>query len=285
LELDVASADHPVLIVGGDGLIGRALHETYRAAGVPCLATSRRAEQHPQLDLASSPETWELAERYSVAFLCAGRTKLADCETHAAETALINVTRTTELARKLWERGAFVIFLSTNLVFAGNKAFPAVDDGPNPTTAYGRQKGEAEKILRELGERVAIVRLTKVVHPAMPLLLDWAAALRRREVIHPYSDMVFSPIPLEYVAGALRSIASRQTREIIHLSAETDVSYASLAASLAERLDVSTDLVQPQAAPAPASRFGTLRMRAEDAALLKPPPAAETIRELLASLT
>lgn len=281
----MASADHPILIVGGDGLIGRALHESHRAAGVSCLATSRRAGQHPRLDLAAAPETWELADNYSTVFLCAGRTRLADCEANPAETALINVTRTNELARKLHDRGAFVVFLSTNLVFDGSKDFPAVDDAPNPTTAYGHQKAEAEKILRELGERVAIVRLTKVVHPAMPLLLDWAAALRRREVIHPYFDMVFSPIPLEYVAGALRSIASRPTGDIIHLSAESDISYASLAASLAEHLDVSCDLVQPQLASAPPPRFGTLRMKPEDVDRLQPPAAAETIRELLASLT
>jgi len=280
----VASADHPVLIVGGDSLIGRALHESYRAAGIPCVATSRRAGQLPQLDLAASPETWELANSYSAAFLCAGRTKLADCEAHPVETELINVTRTTELARKLSARGAFLVFLSTNLVFDGNKAFPTVEDAPNPATIYGRQKAEAEKILRELGEGVALVRLTKVVHAAMPLLLDWAAALRRQEVVRPYSDMVFSPVPLDYVAGALRSILSRRTGGIIHLSAETDISYASLATSLAEHLDVSPDLVQPQLAPIPAPRFGTLRMKPEDAAMLKPPPATETIRELLASL-
>lgn len=280
----MASADHPVLIVGGDGLIGRALHESYRAAGVPCLATSRRAGQHPRLDLAALPETWELADSYSAAFLCAGRTKLADCEAYPAETALINVTRTIELARKLGERGAFIVFLSTNLVFDGNKAFPTVDDAPNPTTAYGRQKAEAEKFLRELGERVTIVRLTKVVHPAMSLLLDWAGALRRREVIHPYSDMIFSPIPLEYVVRALQSIASRRTEGIIHLSAGMDISYASLAHSLATRLNVSPDVIQPQLAPAPTPRFGTLRLRSEDAALLKPPAAAETIRELLSTV-
>ena len=280
----MASADHPILIVGGDSLIGRALHESYRAAGAPCLATSRRAGQQPQLDLAAPPETWELAESYSAAFLCAGRTKLADCEAHPAEAALINVTRTTELARRLSERGAFIVFLSTNLVFDGSKAFPSVDDAPNPMTAYGHQKAEAEKILREFGDRVAIVRLTKVVHRAMPLLSDWAVALRRREVIRPYSDMVFSPIPLEYVVRALGSIAARRTGGIIHLSAETDVSYASLAASLAEQLNVTSDLVQPQLAPAAMPRFGTLLMRPEDAALLKPPPASETIRELLSSL-
>jgi dTDP-4-dehydrorhamnose reductase len=284
LELDVASADHPVLIVGGDSLIGRALRETYRAAGLPYLATSRHGGQHPRLDLAASPETWESADNYSAAFLCAGRTKLADCEANPAETALINVTRTIELARKLYDRGAFVVFLSTNLLFDGSKPFSTVDDAPNPTTTYGRQKAKAEKILRELGDRVAIVRLTKVVHPGMPLLLDWAAALRRGEVIHPYSDMVFSPIPLEYVAGALRSIAAQRKGGIIHLSAETDISYSSLATSLAQHLDVAPDLVQPQLAPAPTPRFGTLRMRPEDAAMLKPPPAAETIRELLSSL-
>jgi dTDP-4-dehydrorhamnose reductase len=131
---------------------------------------------------------------------------------------------------------------------------------------------------------VAIVRLTKVVHPAMPLLLNWATALRRGEVIRPYSNMVFSPLPLRYVSRALQSIASRETGGVIHLSAEADITYASVASSLAEHLDAAPDLVQPQLAPARPPRFGTLRMRPEDVALLKPPAVAETIRELLSSL-
>ena len=98
-------------------------------------------------------------------------------------------------------------------------------DVPNPATTYGRQKVQAEELLGQIGN-AAIVRLTKVVHAAMPLVLEWSAALRRREVIRPYSDMVFNPLPLDFVAGALQKIASRATRSIIHLSATTDVSYA-----------------------------------------------------------
>jgi dTDP-4-dehydrorhamnose reductase len=283
--LDVGRAEHCVLVVGGDGLIGRALRDRYFQAGIPWVTTSRRPGHHPQLDLGASADEWELPENCSIAFLCAGRTRLADCEAHPAETTFVNVHQTIELARRLCHRGAFVVFLSTSLVFDGSKPFASVDDVPNPTTAYGGQKAQAEELLGQIGTRHAIVRLTKVAHPAMPLVLEWKAALRRGEIIHPYSDMVFNPLPLDFVAGALQKVASRPTRSIIHLSATTDVTYASFARSLAAHLNVSPRLVQPRPAPSPPPPFASLKMRPEDLPFMTPPSTADTISGLLRAIS
>ena len=193
------------------------------------------------------------------------------------------MTRTVELARQLWDRGAFVVFLSTNLVFDGTSAFPKVDDPPNPTTAYGRQKAEAEDALRKFGAPLAIVRLTKVVHPSMPLLVKWAASLRRREPIAAFIDMVFSPIPLRFVAAAIQLVAQRRAPGIFHISAEKDLDYHMLAESLAESVAAPRELVVPSRAPATPPRHATLRMRDEDVRLMNPPAAAETIRQLVSA--
>jgi dTDP-4-dehydrorhamnose reductase len=277
----VVSADDPVLVVGADSLVGSALRQRFLQDHLHCLSTSRRREAEFRLDLNAAPEEWELPDRFSVAFLCAARTNIIECERSPAETRFINVTRTVELARRLRDRGSFVIFLSTNLVFDGSRPFPKVDDTPTPTTAYGRQKVEAEEALRRWAKSLAIVRFTKVVHPAMPLIIEWAASLRRGEPIQPYREKVFSPIPLTSVVNALQLIAKRREPGIVHISAERDITYYTLAHSLARHLHAPLDLIQPCYAPADSPPFATLQMREEDTYLMTPPAAMETIRELV----
>jgi dTDP-4-dehydrorhamnose reductase len=149
---------------------------------------------------------------------------------------------------------------------------------------YGQQKAQTERLLlSERKEQLAIVRLTKVIHPAMPLLQNWATALHRGETIHPYFDMTFSPLPLDFVVRALHSIAARRQGGVIHLSAESDLSYATLAKSMAAHLRVRPELVQPRPSPGNPPRFSTLAMRPEDLDLARPPLAAEALRQVLSS--
>src|SRR5690606_26325829 len=116
------------------------------------------------LDLADDPPRWRLPEDVAVAFLCAAVTALRSCEADPAGTARANVEHTARLASMLVGRGAFVVFLSSNLVFDGSEPRRRADAPTCPATEYGRQKAAAEGALLAMGG-VSIVRLTKVVGP------------------------------------------------------------------------------------------------------------------------
>ncbi len=237
------------LVVGGDGMIGRALTARAGRDGRTVLATTRRRKEagpsRPYLELAQDPASWTLPEPVSVAFLLAAASNQASCCADPAVSRRINVDRTVALARRLAGQGAFVVFTSTNLVFDGEKAGYPTGASPSPTSEYGRQKAEAEQHLLALGPAVAVVRLTKVLSADMPLIGGWIEKLGNGEPIEAFTDLICAPMPAGYVAEALALIGAAGRGGLFHLSGADEVSYADLARSLARRLGADGDLVRP----------------------------------------
>jgi dTDP-4-dehydrorhamnose reductase len=270
------------LVIGADGQIGRAILAALAAHGETALGTVLQgpaAAGHCVLDLASDPQDWPLPRRVSTAYLCAAVTSLDACRRDPEGTALVNVQRTVAMARRLVERGAFVVFLSSNQVYDGAVPFRRQSDPPCPRTEYGRQKAEAERQLLALGSSAAVVRLTKVLTPAAPLLAAWRRALRAGEIIHPFSDMVMAPLSLPFTVAALEKVAAARKPGIYQLSADRDVSYAEAARRLAAGLPAAAALVEPiesrqAGVPAEAvSPHTTLDMTRAQSELGLPPPS------------
>ena len=283
------AAEGAYLVVGSDGLIGAALKRKLLAGGRTVLGTTRQPELIEknilQLDLAGNMDEWTVPAGISSAFLCAAVTTLKQCEADPVGSGLINVRNMARLAEKLAKSGAFVVFLSTSAVFDGSLAFAASDAPLLPTTEYGRQKVEVERLLLALGEHTAIVRPTKVVAPGMPLLVQWRAALERGEPIRPFSDLLMSPIPLDFAVEALIRIADSRRSGIYQLSGAADVSYAEFAAAWMKRLGFPAHLLQacPAGPGVCKTGFSTLDMSAVTQQFgLKPPSLEQTVDSLYA---
>lgn len=234
-----------VLVVGADGLVGGELFRRFNECG-QTVGTSRRAGSNfLRLDLAEPGPGWQLPGQVSTAFLCAAVSSLQHCRENPAASRQVNVTNTVALAEQLVACGTRVVFLSTGLVFDGTQPFWRESDAVNPRCEYGRQKAEAERALLALGERVAVVRLAKVVAPGLLLFRRWAEELRAGRSICPFSDYVMSPVTLDFVAQAMGQLAARWIPGVMHVGSDAEVSYADAAARLAARLGANADLVQP----------------------------------------
>ena len=245
--------DEVSLVIGADGQIGRALWTELKARGARVIGTSRRVNAATNasesagllyLDLVDDPNTWQLPPTVDVAYLCAAVTSQAECRAASAQSALINVERTRALTRQLIESGARVVFLSTNLVFDGSAPFCRATDPVSPRTEYGRQKVEVERRLLDLDDRVAILRLTKVLGPSNQLLSKWRSALVSKESIQAFSDMVMAPLAMPRVVEALLKLATTEQSGVFQLSADRDIPYAEAALYLADRWGADPRLVE-----------------------------------------
>jgi dTDP-4-dehydrorhamnose reductase len=269
------------LVVGGGSVVGRAVAALWRQRGFEVFETSRTPIAGvPRLALDEPEEAWPPLPAVEVALLCAAETSLARCRQAPAATARVNVAAPLALARRLAWQGAFVVFLSTSLVFDGRRPRPGPADAPRPGCEYGRQKAEAERELLRAGLGAAILRMTKILSPELALLRSWAAALRARRPIAPFSDYGLSPLALSDVSGAVCSLADRRTAGLHHLSGDEDLTWAEVAFRLARGLGIDAGLVRPQ--PAPASdlecvpRYGSLECSATLALLGIPAPSSRT---------
>ncbi len=234
-----------VVVVGADGLIGRCLAERLRAEGRQVVRTVLRPEPNAEvLDLSQDVSAWTPPGPVAVAYLCAAATSLAYCRSHVNEARTINVRGTLTLAHTLCQRGALVVFPSSNLVFDGSVPFQRADAATCPRTEYGRQKAEVESQLLDL-PNVCVVRFTKVLGPGSPPLAQWADALRHGRPIHPFADMVMAPLPLGFAVEALCAVGRARSKGVIQVSGPRDVTYEEAARHVAGRLYAAAELVQP----------------------------------------
>ena len=283
-----------ILIVGSDSAIGSTLMVQLQRDGDHVVGTTRRRdsldESHVYLDLSSDIQGWHLPATVAVAVVCAGITRMEDCRRDPVSTSRVNVHGVSALVEKLVEDGAFVIFLSTNQVFDGSVPYRPPDDPTCPITEYGRQKAQAERQISPWGDAACIVRLTKVLTPADPLIRQWSHALVKGEAIHPFSDVCMAPMPLGYTRTMLQQAIRLRIPGIVQASGSHDITYAEAAHIGVESLGVDPTLVQPvvaaesdfQGEPLPAhTTLNADRLKYE--IHIEPPDTRRTIEMAFAS--
>lgn len=236
------SSTRRALVVGADGLVGRTLSEHLRAHAIEVTETTRRNDtigpQRVILDLGQSIARWEPPQTVETAYICAAATQIKYCEDNVEETIKINVSNMLELVKKLISKNTFTLCLSTSRACQ-------IPGRPLPPDQYTQQKIAAERALLALGDRVAIVRLTKVFAADTPMVKQWQDSLARGQVIHPFSDMTIAPLSAEFVAQALQRIGDLKMSGVTNLSASRAISYADLTHHIARKIGASEDLVQP----------------------------------------
>ncbi|MFN8535723.1 MAG: sugar nucleotide-binding protein [Dehalococcoidia bacterium] len=200
------------LVIGADGLIGGTLVDHLRERGVDVACTSFLPHPGcPHLDLAGGLAGWT-PPVVDVAFLCAAVTSLAACAADPAGSAAINVIGTLSAATALLEAGAFVVFLSSNLVLDGSLPLASAQTTRSPKTEYGRQKAAVEAALlgSPSADRVGVMRFTKVLGDRWGLVEGWAADLMAGKPIHPFTGMVVAPVALGRAIDALVEVGMRR---------------------------------------------------------------------------
>jgi dTDP-4-dehydrorhamnose reductase len=203
------------------------------------------------LDLAAPLRDFEPPRGTTAACIFVAVARLDACAADPDGSAHINVTQTLALAERLLERGIHVLFLSTNQVFDGSVPHVRADAPPSPVSEYGRQKACTEAALLrhvEAGAPVAILRLSRVVPPDIPLLHGWKDALAAGRPIEAFSDMKVAPVPTAWVACAVDRILRERTRGMFQLTGPRDITYAEAGRFIARRLGACPELVQETSA-------------------------------------
>lgn len=137
------------VLIGGDGMLGRAMAAELAARGWQFAAPSLG-----ELDL-SRPESirrfggWGGGRRPDFIINCAAWTDVDGAEEHEAEATAINADAIGELA-SLCRQDTRLLTYSTDYIFDGAGTSPyTVDQSRAPLNAYGRSKARGEQLLEE----------------------------------------------------------------------------------------------------------------------------------------
>ena len=239
-----------------------------------------------KLDLGSPDVGWRDLPRVDTIILCAALTGFAACRQDQRTAELVNVHRTSALAEYGIDRGAFVLFISSNAVFDGTEPFARRETPVAACTEYGRQKAETERRILTLSRRAAVVRLSKVLDPSSSLMQGWRRRLMQRERIAAFADMTIAPLTPGFVAELVVRIVTARGEGIYQASGDADLTYAHLGRALCRAMQVEPERVEEISTPdgvGPETRLGysTLDMSREQTELaISQPSSAGAMHEI-----
>jgi dTDP-4-dehydrorhamnose reductase len=146
-----------VVITGGGGMLGHALHDLLKERGKRSVALPRQ-----ELDVADPRAIDRMFVEYSPTLVlnCAAHTKVDLCEQQRELADAINGTAVGRMATQCRRSGAVLVHVSTDFVFDGKSTRPYLTTDPvNPLSAYGKSKllGEQE-LEKNAPERWLIAR-------------------------------------------------------------------------------------------------------------------------------
>jgi dTDP-4-dehydrorhamnose reductase len=216
------AGDRPVVVLGGSGMLGRALVRVLDGRGVPRLAPTSA-----ELDLADvghiAPYLGGAAPRAIVN--AAAYTDVAGSELEANRTVRDRLNRDApaELARFAAESGLPLVHVSTDYVYDGTKSEPYVEDDPTaPLQAYGRSKLEGELAVRDRWPRALIVRTSTLYGPGprpRPHYVDAILAQARRQAIVSVVRLPVSSPTLSYdLASAIADLLDADASGVVHVA-------------------------------------------------------------------
>lgn len=201
-----------IFVVGSDGLVGRAVAEAAKDAGVFVGAVGR------DVDVRDTARVAAYVKGASHVVVCAARAYVEGCEVDAAGTAAVNVDAVTGLAAAV--KGVVVAF-SSEYVFDDAKAAARVEgDVRAPLNEYGRQKLRLEDGLAAFPSLV--VRTSAVYGPEPRrknfVLSLWDRARKQPGPIDVPDDQVVTPTWAPALARLVTAACRRGSTGVLHLA-------------------------------------------------------------------
>lgn len=245
-----------VLITGGSGFLGSALADLARKQGWRVVATYHTHQPQMEdisweaLDLRDGAATRALIER------CA-----PDVVIHTAyrqegpDIAAITADGAGAVAQAAYAVQARLIHLSSDVVFDGERIGRYTEaDAPQPVTAYGAAKAEAERLVAAAHPSSLIVRTSLIYGgPERPgrheqFVLD---VIDGRAEATFFTDELRCPIEVGDLAAALLELAELDYSGILHVAGPDVVSRYEFACMVARAF--GRDAARVRGGPSPAA--------------------------------
>lgn len=223
-----------VALIGGKGMLGCDLVDAVCARG-----DSATVLDLPEFDITNPAGMSDRLPDADVAINCAAFTRVDDAEREQEVCRAINADGAGHVARACAERGIYLIHISTDYVFAGDKGAPYTeDDPPAPLNVYGRSKLEGEERVRASGAEALIVRTQSLygLRGRNFVRAILTQIQKGRTELSVVSDQVSAPTYTRHLADCLLDLASvRPAPGIVHAAASGACSWWAFARAIVER--------------------------------------------------
>ncbi len=202
-----------LLLLGGNGQVGRELRRSLAALGELVVATRGGGAGDAAADFDAPESLVGLIARIApdVVVNAAAHTAVDQAEQDRDAAFRVNAEAPAVLARACAARGALLLHYSTDYVFDGNATRPYREDDPTaPLGVYGESKLAGEVAIRDSGARHAILR-TAWVYAAhgRNFLRTMLRLASERDELRVVADQVGAPTPASWIADATAAMLRR----------------------------------------------------------------------------
>lgn len=257
-SVNVEKSKKTLLLVGASSGLARSFQRFIEELDDFHITTTSRNGDNDiglQLDNSVFPE---FRDSFDVVIVFAGMTNMSECETSPELADLVNCDGVVKLMESVQAK-QWVVF-STNLVLAGDTPNKQGSDAYQPFNRYGASKAKMEQALLRRKESVAIIRLTKVIQPELPIFVGFLTKLVEKRAIQAFDDMTISPIWIDDVSLFLVKLVSDFSPGIYQLSGSSDVSYYQVMQYFAKQLKLKDSLIQPMAKAVKSPKYTSLHV-------------------------
>lgn len=189
------------------------------------------------------------ASKPDVVVHAASLTDVDKCELNQSLAWKINVEGTRNVAEATAKLGAFLVYISTDYVFSGEKGCYKEDAAPNPINYYGLTKLKAEETAKQFVPGCCIAR-TSVIYGATPATgkINFALwlinKLQSGESVRIVTDQWNSPTLNTSLANMALEVVDRRLSGVFHLCGASRVSRCEFALKIAETFGLDAGLIE-----------------------------------------
>lgn len=220
-----------LLLLGGNGQVGRELRRALPALGEVVVATRAGTDAELAADFDAPDTLGELVRRIApdVVVNAAAYTAVDRAESEPDTAFRVNALAPEAIARACAASDALLLHYSTDYVFDGSALRPyREDDATAPLGVYGASKLAGEEAIRASGARHAILRTAWVYAAHGNNFLHTMLRLaRERDELRVVGDQIGAPTPAAWIADASARIVAHgvPTSGTWHLVAAGETSW------------------------------------------------------------
>lgn len=244
-----------VLVTGATGLLGSKLVEKLTRKEYHVYSGYNKHEpingEPIKIDVAKKDDVEKAFEvsKPDVVIHTAALTNVDECEMNKELAWKTNVIGTKNIADMSKHYNAFLIYISTDYVFDGEKGMYKEDDEPNPINYYGLTKLKGEEEVMKL-DNYLIVR-TSVIYGSTPAsgktnFALWVIEnLKKRKEVKVVVDQWNTPTLNINLADMIIELLEKRLNGVYHLAGATRISRYDFARLIAKVFELEENLIVP----------------------------------------
>ena len=245
-----------LLITGASGLFGSKLFQLASTKGIEVYSSDIQETPNfgnfVKLDITKRTKVEETFHKIKpdVVVHAASLTNVDQCELNKDLAWKINVDGTIHIVEAAKENEAFLVYISSDYIFSGEKGCYVESDSADPLNYYGLTKLEAETVVTQsLLETEYLIARPSVIYGSAPAIgkanfaLWLVEKLRNGERVKIVTDQWNTPTLNTNLAEMTLEVIERRLFGILHMCGATRVSRYEFAQRIAEEFELEKSLI------------------------------------------